>query len=371
MTSGKTKRKASPVRLGIVGTGGMANWHVENYKKIPGCQVVAAADLDRARAEAFASKHGIEAVFTDVEEMLAKGGFEAVSVVTSDAGHAPVSLACLHAGKHVLCEKPLAVEVSDARAMAAAARRAGVVNMVNFSYRDWPCLQAAKQAVQAGEIGEIVHVEASYLQAWLASKVWGDWRTNPAWLWRLSSKHGSRGVLGDVGVHILDYASFPVGPVREVFCRLKTFPKAPGNRIGQYRLDANDSAALTVEFANGAIGTIHTTRWAAGYKNRLALLLCGTKGSIRMDSDKSTDRYEICAGSGLDRLEWREVPCPPVPNTYQIFIRAIQHGGTYAPDFTRGLEIQEILDACFKSEASRQPVKIPKTPRQNPQKAKD
>ncbi|MCX7868627.1 MAG: Gfo/Idh/MocA family oxidoreductase, partial [Terrimicrobiaceae bacterium] len=209
------------------------------------------------------------------------------------------------------------------------------------------------------EIGDVIHVEASYLQAWLASMVWGDWRKNPAWLWRLSSKHGSRGVLGDVGVHILDYASFPAGPVKEVFCRLKTYPKAPGNRIGEYTLDANDSAVMTVEFANGAAGVIHTTRWAAGYKNRLALLISGTKGSIRMDSDKGTDRIEICSGRGLDTAQWREVACKPVPTNYEIFIRAILRGTPFTPDFARGLEIQEILEACFTSHTTNRPVKLP------------
>lgn len=351
-------RRSTPslVRVGIAGAGGMANWHAENYKKIPGCVLAAVCDVDKARAEEFARRHGIPAAFSSIEEMLRTGSVDAVSVVTSDAGHAPVSLACLRAGKHVLCEKPLAVSATEARKMAAAAAKSGLVNMVNFSYRDWPCIQGARKAVAKGEIGEVVHVEASYLQAWLASKVWGDWRTNPTWLWRLSSQHGSRGALGDVGVHILDYASLPVGPIREVFCRLKTFPKAPGNRLGEYVLDANDSAVLTVEFGNGAAGVIHTTRWAAGYKNRLALLLCGTRGAIRMDSDHGSDSYEICAGRHLDRAQWKRVTCKPVPTTYQIFIRAIRTGAPYEPDFARGLEIQEVLESCFISHARNRPA---------------
>ena len=89
-----------------------------------------------------------------------------------------------------------------------------------------------------GELGQIVHVEASYLQSWLSSQVWGDWKTNPTWLWRLSSKHGSKGVLGDVGVHILDFASLPVGPIRSIQARLKTFTKLKGKRMGEYLLDA-------------------------------------------------------------------------------------------------------------------------------------
>lgn len=354
----KKSHNSKTVRLAIIGTGGMANWHAENFKKIRGCRMVAACDVDRERAAAFAAKHGIPAAFGSMDDLLADGGFDAVSIVTPDAFHAAVSLACLRAGKHVLCEKPLALNYADARKMTLAAKKAGVVNMVNFSYRDWPCIQAAAGALRRGEIGEVRHVEASYLQAWLASAIWGDWRTNPAWLWRLSSAHGSKGVLGDVGVHIVDYATYPCGPIKEVYCRLRAFPKAPGNRVGDYKLDANDSAVLNVEFANGALGTIHTSRWVAGHANRLALKIAGTKGTITMDSEVSTTSYRICNAGGLDKGEWREVPCKPVPTNYQRFITAIRSGRAGEADFARGAEVQRVLDACFESDATRRPVRI-------------
>lgn len=351
-------RKKNKVRLAVVGTGGMANWHAENFRKDSGCELVAACDVDAARAGAFAGKHGIPMSFSNSEELLAKADFDAVTVVTSDAFHAPVSLLFLKAGKHVLCEKPLALNFKDAKKMTDAAKRAGVVNMVNFSYRDWPCIQAAAALIRRGEIGEIRHVEASYLQAWLPSKIWGDWRKTPAWLWRLSSAHGSKGALGDVGVHIVDYATFPCGPVKEVYCRMRAFPKAPGDRIGEYKLDANDSAILNVEFANGALGTIHTSRWVGGHANRLALKIAGTKGTISMDSEISTTAYKICNGRGLDKAEWREVECRPVPTNYQRFIAAIRAGKPGEADFARGAEVQRVLDACFESEAKRRPVKL-------------
>lgn len=351
-------KKQSTVRLAVIGTGGMASVHAEHFQKIAGCQVVAACDVDADRARAFADKHGIPLVFSDTAALLSSAEFDAVTIVTPDAFHAPVSLACLKAGKHVLCEKPLALHYADAKKMVAAARRAGVVNMVNFSYRNWPCIQEAAAAVRRGDIGEVRHVEASYLQAWLPSKIWGDWRTTPAWLWRLSSGHGSKGVLGDVGVHIVDYATFPCGPVKEVFCRMKAFPKAPGNRIGDYKLDANDSAILTVEFANGALGTIHTSRWVGGHTNRLALQIAGTKGTLSMDSDLSTTSFRICNGKDLDKCTWREVACKAFPTNYQRFISAIRSRKPGEPDFARGAEVQRVLDACFVSEEKRRPVRI-------------
>jgi predicted dehydrogenase len=346
------------VRLAILGTGGMANVHAERFNAIKDCAVVAAADVDLPRAEDFATKHNIGAAYSGIKELLRESKFDAVSIVTPDAFHAPLAIACLKAGKHVLCEKPLAVTYPDARRMVATAKKAGVINMVNLSYRDWPAIQAVASIVRDGEIGEVRHVEASYLQAWLASKVWGDWRTTPAWLWRLSEKHGSKGVLGDVGVHIVDFATFPVGPIASVFCRLKAFPKAPGNRIGEYVLDANDSAVLNVEFKNGALGTIHTTRWCGGHANRLFLKIAGTKGTVEIDSDRTTAGYRICSGAGLDKGEWRDVTVSEVPNNYQRFIKAIRTGKPDQPDFARGAEIQKVLDACFVSNAEGRPVRV-------------
>ncbi len=314
--------------------------------------------MDLARARAFAEKHAIPLAFGSTSDLLSGADFDAVSIVTPDAFHAPVSLECLAAGKHVLCEKPLALSTSDANKMVAAARKSDVVNMVNFSYRDWPAIQAAAAVIRRGGIGEIRHVEASYLQAWLPSKIWGDWRTNPTWLWRLSTGHGSMGALGDVGVHIVDFATFPCGPVKEVYCRMKAFPKAPGNRVGKYKLDANDSAILTVEFANGALGTIHTSRWIGGHANRLALKIAGTKGTIAMDSEVSTTSYKICAGKDLDKCAWQDVPCKPVPTNYARFIAAIRTGKPGEADFARGAEVQRVLDACFQSQSKKSPVRI-------------
>lgn len=347
-----------PTRIAIVGTGGMANVHAARFQEIPGCRLVAACDVDLDRARDFAAKYGISAAYGSVDALLAKGQADAVSIVTPDAFHAPLSLACIKAGLHVLCEKPLALNAAEAARMRRAASRAGVVNMVNFSYRNWPAIQEVRQLVLSGEIGEVRHVEASYLQAWLVSKGWGDWRKTPAWLWRLSSAHGSKGALGDIGVHILDFATMPCGPVREISCKLKTFPKAPRNRIGDYSLDANDSAAVTLEFASGALGVLHTTRWCGGHNNRLFLKIAGTKGTVAIDSDVATDSYSICAGGDLDAANWRTVRCKPVSDVYQRFITAIRRGGHYEPDFARGEEVQRMLDACFESDASRSPVHL-------------
>lgn len=350
--------RKSPVRLAIVGTGGMAKNHAQRFLAIPGCKLVAAVDVSAERVATFAATHGIANTFASVDALLGWNQFDAVSIVTPDAFHAAQSIRCLRAGKHVLCEKPLALNHADALKMVAVARKAGVINMVNLSYRDWPAIQAVHTVIAAGRIGDIRHVEASYLQSWLPSKIWGDWRTTPAWLWRLSSKHGSRGVLGDVGVHIVDFATFPAGPISSVYGKLKTFAKAPGNRIGEYVLDANDSAVMTVEFANGALGTIHTTRWSGGHANRLFLKISGTRGSVEIDSERSTTSYRISTGADLDKSVWKEIACKPTPNNYARFIKSIRTGRQDQPDFARGAEVQKVLDAVITSDAKGKPVKV-------------
>jgi predicted dehydrogenase len=352
------KNPKSPVRLAIIGTGGMAKRHAECYAAIPGCTLVAAVDVSAERVATFAATHGIANTFDSVDALLAWNQFDAVSIVTPDAFHAAQSIQCLNAGKHVLCEKPLALNHADALKMVTAAQKAGVINMVNLSYRDWPAIQAVQAVIAAGKIGEVRHVEASYLQSWLPSKVWGDWRTTPAWLWRLSSKHGSRGVLGDVGVHIVDFATFPAGPIRSVYGKLKTFDKAPGNIVGEYTLDANDSAVMTVEFANGALGTIHTTRWSGGHANRLHLKISGTQGSVEIDSERSTTSYKISVGPDLHKAVWKEVVCKPTPNNYARFIKSIRTGVQDQPDFARGAEVQKILDAVIASDAKGRPINV-------------
>ena len=338
----------------------MANSHAERFREIRGCKLVGACDLIKKRAEGFATRHGIShtKVFTDVDAMLTTVDIDAVAIVTTDAYHAPISLKCIATGKHVLCEKPLAVNYPDARRMVAAAKRRGLINMVNLSYRSSPALQRAQKLVADGAIGNVMHVEASYLQGWLASRYWGDWKSEEQWMWKLSSKHGSKGVLGDIGVHILDFATFPVGDIKTVNCRLKTFNKAPGNRIGEYKFDANDSAIITVELAGGGIGTISTTRWATGYKNALELKILGDKGGIRIDLDKSCSLLEICRGRDVDKAKWKTITCGRTPDVYQRFITSIRTGKNDQPDFARGAKIQKIMDACFISDKTGRTVKV-------------
>lgn len=339
-----------PVRILIIGTGGMANNHAEQFAAIPGVTLVGGVDTRPAQLNAFCDKHGIAGRFTSLEEALAWGEFDAVTNVTPDAIHYATTLPVLAAGKHILCEKPLASNAAHADEMAAAAAKAGVINMVNLSYRNVPALQKAATMVAAGAIGPVRHFEASYLQSWLTQDAWGDWKTEPQWLWRLSTSHGSKGVLGDVGIHILDFTTFIAGQAADkVSCLLKTFDKAPGGQIGEYKLDANDSATMQLSLAGGAIGTVAATRFATGHMNDLRLRIYGDLGGLEVSFEGAVSRLRSCLGGDVKTAAWSDVTCPDVPNIYQRFVAAIRGEGAAIPTFARGAELQHLLDRAEES----------------------
>jgi predicted dehydrogenase len=347
------------IKIAVVGTGGMANAHADAFKKIRGCKIVALCDVNEENIRAFKERQELDVpAFSDLGKLLDEVDCDAITNVTPDGWHAPLSIQAMEAGKHVLCEKPLATCYADAKEMADVARRKRVINMVNLSYRNSSAIHKAHEIVQAGTLGRIMHLEASYLQSWLSSTGWGDWKTSPNWLWRLSTKHGSKGVLGDVGVHILDFASYPAGNIKSVNCKLKTFRKAPRNKIGEYKLDANDSAVITVELAGGAIGTIHTSRFTTGYMNTLELRIFGEEGALRINLDEAYDRLHLCAGEDRHACKWRTVKCGRTPNMYKRFITSIQTGKNDQPDFKRGAAVQKVMDACFESDATDATIKV-------------
>ncbi|MBL9050576.1 MAG: Gfo/Idh/MocA family oxidoreductase [Tabrizicola sp.] len=339
-----------PVRLLILGTGGMAKNHAEGFAAIPGVTVVAGIDTRAEQLASFQQAHNIPHGFASVQDAIAWGEFDAVTNVTPDAAHYPTTMPFLAAGKHVLCEKPLATNAAHAEEMAAAAAKAGVVNMVNLSYRNVAALQQAARMVREGAIGTIRHFEASYLQSWLTQPAWGHWDKESQWLWRLSTAHGSKGVLGDVGIHILDFATFIAGmDATEVSCLLQTFDKAPGGRIGEYTLDANDSATMQLRLANGALGTVAATRFATGHLNDLRLRLYGQTGGLEVRYENQVSQLRACLGADIQTGTWHDVDCPAVPTVYQRFIAAIRGEGPAEPDFARGALLQRLLD---RAEAS-------------------
>ncbi len=342
------------LRVLLVGTGRMAHTHARRFNAIDGCQVVAAVDIVPELLSAFCDRHAIRHRFSSIDEALAFGEFDAVSVVTPDVFHAPVVLPCLAAGLPVLCEKPLADTTIQAQLMADAAARSGVLNLMNLTYRSSGALCEARRLVDAGELGELRHVEAAYRQSWLVSDYWGVWNEEDAWLWRLSTAHGSLGVLGDVGIHILDYTLAGCGlHIDELQCRLQTFDKAPDNRVGHYVLDANDSCMINTVFDNGALGSITMSRYASGHQNDLELSVFGTRGAVKIATTLQGDTISSSIGADMHRQRWSERTMPAEPDTFDRFVDAWRNGLPESPDFAHAASLQRLLERCFESDAER------------------
>jgi predicted dehydrogenase len=349
-----------PVRLLLLGTGAMARRHAELFGEVPGCSIVAGVDIAEERLAAFCGEFAIAQSFTDLDEAIGWGEFDAVANVTPDAVHFATTMALVETGKPIFCEKPLAPSYPEALAMTQAVEARGIVNMVNLRYRGLPVMQMARALVEDGMIGDVRHIDAGYLQSWLVGTHWGDWRTEERWLWRLSGTHGSRGVLGDVGIHILDFASYVADqmPV-SIHCRMKTFGKAAGDRIGSYALDANDSFVMSIEFDGGALGVVHASRWATGYANAQKVALFGTKGAIEIAFESEASSLRVCAGLDVHTQTWRSVESPPVPNTYASFIDAVRRNESLDPTFRRAAELQRVLDFAFESDRTGASVPVP------------
>lgn len=342
---------SKPMRVLIVGAGNMANFHAQNYQA-NGVEVVGAVDVKEDNLAQFCERHKVGKSFGSVDDALQWGEFDSASVVTPDPMHKDASIALLGAGKHVLCEKPLAPNHADARAMADAAKAAGTVAMVHMTYRQSAALNAAHALVRDGKIGTLRHVQAEYRQSWLAQDSWGDWRSMDTWLWRLSSKHGSLGVLGDVGVHLLDFACFAADArIADVRCLLRAFHKADNDRIGEYDLDANDSAVITASLDNGAIAVLQASRWMTGYINDLHLQLFGDEGALEVTHSHDEDVLRTCLGTAdLKAGKWATAQAEPQPKTIERFIAAVRDGGPRDPDFERGCELQQAIDLAFAAD---------------------
>jgi predicted dehydrogenase len=350
-----------PIRVLLLGTGNMAERHASMFNAIENCHIVAGVDIAEERLNAFCKKHNIPKHFTDLDKAIAWGEFDAVANVTPDAVHYPTTMKLIETGRPILCEKPLAPTYPLALEMTEAVENRGIINMVNLRYRGLSVMQMARALVEDGMLGEVRHIDAGYLQSWLVGTHWGDWRTEDRWLWRLSGAHGSRGALGDVGIHILDFASYVADqdPV-SVHCRMKAFGKAEGNRIGAYGLDANDSFIMSIEFDGGALGIVHASRWATGYANAQKLAVFGTQGALEIWFESEAMGLKVCAGADVHTQTWREVDCPPVPTTYETFVDAVRRGENTEPSFRRGAELQHVLDLAFESDRIGAAVRVDK-----------
>ncbi|MEV6878499.1 Gfo/Idh/MocA family oxidoreductase [Amycolatopsis sp. NPDC051128] len=327
------------------------------------------AGRDEARATAAARRFGWAGVETDWRQLIARDDVDLVDICTPGDTHAEIAIAALEAGKHVLCEKPLANSVAEAEAMAEAARKArerGVRAMVAFNYRRVPALAHARNLVASGALGEIRHVRSVYLQDWLSDP-------RAPMTWRLRRESAGSGALGDLGAHIVDAAQFVTGEViTGVSALTNTFVKQrPSENGGTDEVTVDDTALFLARLSSGAVASFEATRFALGRKNAMRLEVNGSKASLAFDFE-SMNELQWYEGAGTEagfrRILVTEPEHPYVgvwwppghllgyehtfTNEVADLLAAISAGTDPEPGFDDGLRVQRVLHAVEKSAAA-------------------
>ena len=350
-------------------------------------RMAALCGRDAAAARAAADRYGWQAAETDWRALIARDDVQLVDICAPGDVHAEIAIAALEAGKHVLCEKPLANTVPEAEAMDQAAARAarhGVRAMTGFNYRRVPAIALARRLIRDGRIGALRHVRAAYLQ---------DWLVDPSFplTWRLQRERAGSGALGDLGAHAVDLAQYLAGEwltgvsgLTSTFVTERPLPggaEGTGSRRGPVTVD--DAALFTGRFPSGALASFEATRFAAGRKNALRIELNGERGSLCFDLERLNelafhDHTGEAVTAGFRRIlvtepghPYMDAWWPPghVLGWEHTFIHqardllaAIAAGTDPEPSFGDGLQVQRVLAAVTDSAANASawtPVQAP------------
>lgn len=379
---------SSPVlRVAIIGTGFMGRMHAHAWRTAHRFfsldatpEIAVLVGRDAARTADAAREFGALAASTDWREVVERSDIDVVDICTPGDTHAEITLAALAAGKHVLCEKPLANSVADAERMVAAAESASdLVAMCGFSYRRTPALSLARELIAAGRLGEVRHVRAQYLQDWLSDP-------DAPFTWRLDRERAGSGTLGDIGAHSIDTAQWLTGePITAVSALTRTFvtdrPELTeqvglGGRAAdgaaRREVTVDDAAAFTATFAGGAMGVFEATRMATGRRNANRIEINGSLGAISFDFERMNelefyDATDPAGEQGFRRIQVTEPEHPyaaawwPAGHglgyehgfTHQVVdvVRAITAGTTASPSFAEAAQVQRVLAAVEDSAA--------------------
>jgi predicted dehydrogenase len=269
------------VRIGMVGSGFMAATHTR-AARAAGAELVALVSSSAASAQEAAGTWGYARIHADVEELVSAPDIDLVHICSPNSTHLPIALAALSAGKHVVCEKPLAMTGATAAQLAAAAAASGSVATVPFVYRFHPMVREARERVRRGDLGELLTIQGSYLQDWLLDESDDNWRVD-------AGVGGPSRAFADIGSHLVDLLEF-ISDDR--ITRLTAVKRiAHGHRGDHQKVTTEDSVALAFEGTTRAIGTLLISQVAPGRKNHLTLELSGTRESIRFEQERPDELW--------------------------------------------------------------------------------
>ena len=350
------------LRVGMVGYAFMGAAHSHAWRSahrffdLPRTpELTALAGRNAAAAQAAADRMGWASVETDWRRLIERDDIDLIDICTPGDTHAEIAIAALNAGKHVLCEKPLANSVAEAERMSAAADAAaknGVLAMCGFTYRRTPALALFKQMIADGEIGTVRQVRAQYLQDWLSDE-------NSPLTWRMDKEKAGSGALGDIGAHIIDASQFVTGQqITGVSAVLETFVKERplggdlvglggrgqvGDDVPKGPVTVDDAALFTARFDGGPIGIFEATRFALGRRNALRLEVNGSAGSIAFDFEDMNTLFFYDGTDPLGRQGFRRILVTEPEHPYVGAWWPAGHGLGYEHGFTH--QVVDLVNA--------------------------
>ena len=354
------------IGVAIIGTGGiaLAN-HLPGFAMCPDTRVAALCDADARVLEEARRVSGVSVAETDYRRVVTRDDVQAVVIATPNHVHAPIALAAIDAGKHVLCEKPIAMDLAEAKGMLAAAQKRGVRHMTAFTYRFVPAMRYMAHLVARGDVGTPYHFRAQRFQDW------GDRYLG----WRQNRATAATGELGDMLSHRIDYAHLLMGPVRRLVGRTKLLVPQRGGKPA----DVEDWVAAIADFENGATGVLESTKLASGRgeggRSQDYCEVNGSEGSVVYFLERPLELLVgKRGGAGLERVSVpesflkhpasRRDPRQGDPlATFRYdqnaeFIDAIRAGRPCSPSFADGARVQAVMDAIVASERGQRWVDV-------------
>ena len=373
---------SNEINVGIVGTQFMGKAHsnayldVAKFFDLSALPVLrAACDINASDLKVFAERFGWAGQETSWEKLVSRDDIDLVDICTPNSTHMPIAIAAAKAGKHIICEKPMAMNADEAKKMLDAVREANVRNMVAFNYRRLPALALARQLIEQGKIGKVTHFNAVYYQDWLVDP-------NFPYVWRHDVKKGGSGAHGDMNAHTVDLARFLVGEIeavsgaKEIFVKERPLSDGSGKAV----VTADDAMFFIARFRDGALGTFMATRFATGRKNYLRLEIFGSEGSLAFNLERLNELEYYARSDQAGQQGFRNIlvteSVHPFINAWwppghiigweHTFIHevadllaAIATKEDVKADFYDGLRCQQVLDAVCQSADNGQWATIP------------